>query len=147
MSVPVNRRTHGKLEACSKAFELAKYTLMITKNKKIFTEEFKESLTYKIVELAVEIFALTKEANDLSVRSSNDFKNYQDRIDMQRKAIQCCGKLSSYILLAKPSLHLSSKRVTYWTGMTKDTRTLIKAWMESDKKRFSTLFEDIKGVG
>lgn len=142
MSVPVNRRSHGKLEACSKAFELATYTLKITKNEKIFKEEFQECLTDKIIDAAIDIFALTKEANELSVRSSDDYKNYQDRINMQRKAIKCCGNLNTYILLAKPTLHLSSKRVKYWAGMTKETKALIKAWMDSDKRRFSSLFED-----
>lgn len=45
MSVPVNERSHGKLEAYTKAYELAVYTLRITKNKKIFTVEFQEELT------------------------------------------------------------------------------------------------------
>ena len=48
MSVPVNQRTHGKLEACVKARELACYTLQITKNKKVFTEDYQEAITDKI---------------------------------------------------------------------------------------------------
>ena len=36
MSVPVNERSHGKLEACVKARELCVYTLRITVNPKIF---------------------------------------------------------------------------------------------------------------
>lgn len=43
MSVPVNERSHGKLEAYTKAYELAVYTLRITKNKKIFTVDFQEA--------------------------------------------------------------------------------------------------------
>jgi hypothetical protein len=40
MSVPVNQRSHGKLEAYVKAYELAGYTLKITKNKKVFSDEY-----------------------------------------------------------------------------------------------------------
>lgn len=53
MSVPVNERSQGKLEACTKAFDLATYTLRITKNKKVFTVEYQEALTDKIISLAL----------------------------------------------------------------------------------------------
>lgn len=36
MSVPVNERSHGKLEACVKAKELSAYTIKITANPKVF---------------------------------------------------------------------------------------------------------------
>lgn len=55
MSVPVNERSQGKLEACTKAFDLATYTLRITKNKKVFTVEYQEALTDKIISLALDI--------------------------------------------------------------------------------------------
>lgn len=146
MSVPVNQRSHGKLEACSKAYELSVYTLRITKNKKIFTEDYQDVLTDKITNLAVDIFILSKAANDIVVRTEKDKENYNARIAMQTDAIRKCGQLSSMILLAKPIFHLSSKRVKYWVGLTKETRTLLKAWSDSDKKRFSHLFEN-RGVG
>lgn len=56
MSVPVNQRTHGKLEAYTKAYDLAVYTLQITKNKKIFTVEYQEQLTDLIITAALEIY-------------------------------------------------------------------------------------------
>ena len=146
MSVPVNQRTHGKLEAASKAFELATYTLRITKNKKVFTVEYQEALTDHIISTALDIYLLAKSANDLIVRTEMDKQNYIDRIEMQRQAHVLCGRLSSLILLAKPIFHLSARRVTYWTGLTKDTKALIKAWMDSDIKRFLPLFEHT-GVG
>lgn len=57
MSVPVNERTHGKFEAVTKAFELSVYTLKITKNEKIFTKDFQEALTDKIVSAALDMRA------------------------------------------------------------------------------------------
>jgi len=39
MSVPLNQRTHGKLEAYTKSYELVTYTMKITSNKNIFTNE------------------------------------------------------------------------------------------------------------
>ena len=147
MSVPVNKRTHGKLEAYTKAFELATYTLRITKNKKVFSEEYQECLTDKIIDAALDIYMLVGSANDVSVRSEKDYQNFVDRCDMQRGAHRRCGDLKKLITLAKPIFHLSSKRVKYWTELTKETQCLIKSWMDSDIKRFSRFFEDKQGVG
>ena len=146
MSVPVNRRSHGKLEACTKAYKLAGYTLKITKNRKIFTEEYQACLTDHIISAALDIYMMTGAANDKQVRTGNDYENFQDRCKLQKQAQQRCGDLNRLILLAKPIFHLSSKRVKYWTELTKETRTLIKAWSESDVKRFTPLFEN-RGVG
>lgn len=140
MSVPVNERSHGKLEAYTKAYELAMYTLRITKNKKVFTEEYQDVLTDHIVSAALDIYVLVGCANDMQVKTKNDERNSKERLAMQRKALKRCGELQKLILLAKPIFHLSTKRVKYWAGLTQDTRALIKAWSDSDRKRFSALF-------
>lgn len=140
MSVPVNERSHGKLEAYTKAYELAVYTLKITSNKKIFTEEFQEKLTDRIIKTALDIYILVGCANDMQVRTKDDERNYKERLTMQRNAFKRCNELNKLILLAKPIFHLTSKRVKYWAGLTQDTKSLIKAWSDSDRKRFSALF-------
>lgn len=145
MSVPVNQRSHGKLEAYSKAYELVTYTLLITKNKKVFTEEYQEELTDHIIGSALDIYLLVGSANDIQVRTGSDRKNFENRIEMQSLAITKCGDMSRLILIAKSIFHLSSKRVKYWTGLAKEVRNLIKAWSDSDSKRFTPLFEN-KGV-
>lgn len=142
MSVPVNQRGHGKLEAYVKAYDLAVYTIRITANKKVFTTEYQEALTGKIITVALDIYLLVGEANDISVRSEKDKQNYHDRIRMQVDAHRKCGEMNKLILLAKPIFHLSTKRVRYWTELTKETKILIKAWGDSDKKRFTPLFEN-----
>ena len=97
MSVPVNERSHGKLEACVKARELCVYTLRITVNPKIFKPEYQHALTDKIVDTALEI--------------------------------------------AKPIYHLATKRVIFWSGLAIETRKLIRAWREADRKRYSAKFK------
>lgn len=72
MSVPVNQRSHGKLEAYAKAYELATYTLKITKNKKIFTEEYQDCLTDHIISAALDIYMCTGTANGKQVRTEKD---------------------------------------------------------------------------
>lgn len=83
MSVPVNERSHGKLEACVKARELCVYTLRITVNPKIFKPEYQHALTDKIVDTALEIQNLSWSANNVLVNSAEDMYrrlDYQDRL-------------------------------------------------------------------
>ena len=138
MSVPVNQRTHGKLEVCVKANDLCCYTLQITANKKNFTQEFQESLTNRIVEAAIDIHTLCWSANNILVNSVDDLR---ERTMYQEKAAIKCNILLSLIDVAKRIFHLSTKRVTYWAGKTIETRNLIRAWRESDLKRYSAKFK------
>lgn len=138
MSVPVNQRTHGKLEVCVKAHDLCCYTLQITANKKNFTQEFQESLTNRIVEAAIDIHTLCWSANNILVNSVDDLR---ERTMYQEKAAIKCNILLSLIDVAKRIFHLSTKRVTYWAGKTIETRNLIRAWRESDLKRYSAKFK------
>jgi len=138
MSVPVNQRTHGKLEVCVKAHDLCCYTLQITANKKNFTQEFQEALTNRIVEAAIDIHTLCWSANNILVSSVDDLR---ERTMYQEKAAIKCNILLSLIEVAKRIFHLSTKRVTYWAGKTIETRNLIRAWRESDLKRYSAKFK------
>ncbi len=134
MSVPVNERSQGKLEVCVKAHSLCCYTLQITSNKKIFTVEYQESLTNKIVETALDIHTLCWSANNVLVNSPEDLKA---RTACQDKAAIKCNVLLSLIEIAKTIFHLSSKRVVYWATLAVETRNLIRAWRASDLKRYS----------
>lgn len=139
MSVPVNQRSHGKLEAYTKAYDLVTYTMKITSNKNIFTVEYQDQLTNYIISAALDIYMLTGYANSLSIKTASDMPSCRKRIEAQEEALKRCGDLMRLIFIAKPIFHLSSKRVKYWTGLTKETKTLIKAWSDSDRKRMAAL--------
>ena len=65
MSVPVNKRTPGKLEVCIKSRDLAVYTLKITKNKKIFDAEYQDAIIDKIISTALNIHTFVWTANNI----------------------------------------------------------------------------------
>lgn len=138
MSVPVNERSHGKLEACVKARELAVYTLRITKNPKVFKPEFQNALTDKIIAAALDIQNLSWSANNILVNSAEDLRQ---RLDYQERAASACNSLLSLIEIAKPIFHLATKRVTYWSGLAIEARKLLRAWREADRKRYSAKFK------
>lgn len=138
MSVPVNQRGHGKLEACTKARELAVYTLQITKNKKVFAEEYQDAVTDKIIGSALEIHMLAWSANNVLVNSEEDLHT---RTMLQEQACIQCNVLLSLIDLAKPLFHLDTRRVMYWGQKVVDVRNLIRAWRASDIKRYAPKYK------
>lgn len=133
MSVPENKRTQGKLEVSVKSRDLAAYTLQITKNKKIFTEEYQDAITDRIIATALDIHCLVWSANNIVVNTPDDAK---ERLALQAKAIVQCNILLSLIDIAKPLFHLATKRVMYWGGKVIEARNLIRAWRDSDRKRY-----------
>lgn len=135
MSVPENSRTKSKLEVCVKAHDLCCYTLQITSNDKVFTPQFQRSLTDRIVAAAIGIHTDCWNANNIYVKTEDDVR---ERRRLQEEAARKCNVLLSLIDIAKPLFHLASKRVYYWGKKTVETRNLIRAWRESDAKRYGT---------
>ena len=138
MSVPVNERSRGKLEACVKARELCAYTIKITSNQKIFNPEYQQALTDRSVKAALEVHTMSWSANNVLVNSAVDM---QRRLDYQDRAADASNNLLSLIEIAKPVFHLATKRVTYWSGLAIETRKLLLAWRDADRKRYSAKFK------
>ena len=139
MSVPVNKRTQGKLEVCVKAHDLCVYTLQITKNKNVFVPEYQDAMTNKIVQLAIDIHAEVWSANNVLVKSPETLK-YRRRL--QEAAAIKCNVLLAMIDIAWSIFHLSGKRVRFWAGKVIETRNLIRAWSSSDAARYKN-FRDV----
>ena len=133
MSVPVNERSRGKLEVCTKAHDLCCYTLQITKNKNVFTEDYQDSVTDKIISLALDIYAEVWGANNVYVKSH---EAYCERKRMQESAANKCNVLLSMIDISKSIFHLESRRVSFWGSKVIETRNMIRAWKESDMERY-----------
>lgn len=140
MSVPENQRTQGKLEVSVKSRDLAVYTLQITKNKKIFSEEYQDAITDKIISTALNIHTLVWSANNTLVNSEQDMIY---RLNMQDKAASQCNVLLSLIDIAKPLFHLRSKRVMFWGSKVIETRNLIRSWRNADYKRYAPKYKRV----
>lgn len=133
MSVPVNQRTESKLEVFVRAHDLAVYTIKITSNTKNFPEEYRHALTDKITRTAIRIFTKVWAANNVMVRTEDD---YRMRRGLQEEAAVLCNVLLPLIEIAWKVFHLESKRVRYWTGKVLDVRKMIRAWREADAGRY-----------
>lgn len=134
MSVPVGKRQEGHLKVAVEALALAKYTLDITANKKIFKAEYQNALTDKIIEAALDIYLNIWEANNVY---ASDKSTFELRRRYQTIALANCNKLLALIDIAAPVFHLTSKRVKFWAGQAVSVKRLLRAWRDADNKRFN----------
>lgn len=134
MSVPEGLRGTGKLEVIEKALDLAEYTITITANSKVFLPEYRRSLTDDINRIALDIYVDAWTANNIMVKNG---ENYMERRHLQEKAARNCNNLLALMQLAQKVFHLKLKRIKYWGEKTINVRGLLRAWKESDYKRYA----------
>ncbi len=132
MSVPVPQRSEGELEVNTKARVLTVYTLKILENEKWFPQSQKAFIT-KLQDCVIEIQALCWEANN--IRVNGDPEKYKRRMNLQNQAAEKCNRMLMLIDTAKPLFHLESKRVRYWSAMTRELRNYISGWHTKDVDR------------
>ena len=139
MSVVEEKRRKGKLEVCIKALELASYTIQITANEKVFDPKFRAAVTDDLISHAKDIYLICWTANN--IRITDDEATYKERQRLQSKAIVECTTFLGLLDIAKKVFHLETKRVTYWGKKIVECRTLIKAWRDSDRKRYAKRYD------
>ena len=127
MSVPVPQRGEGKLEVNTLAKDLVVYTLKITANKNVFTED-QDYFIQRLNDTVVSIHLQCWRANNIKVGDNE--QRYKDRIELQ-----ACNDMEALIEIAKPLFHLRSDRVSYWTTKVTTLRNKIRSWKESDVQR------------
>ena len=136
MSVPESQRGKGKFDVIINALYLAQYTITITKNKNIFLPEYQSALTDDLIRSAKDIYINAWKANNIRVTSQEDWK---ERKHLQELSILECNSLLATMQLAKKVFHLKSKRIKHWGELTIKARDGIRAWKESDTKRYKNI--------
>ncbi len=134
MSVTANRRKSGKLEVLTKANELCTYTIKICVNPNIFLPEFQNALTDDIIKTSKNIFLYAWKANNVVV--GRNYENKISRLNYQEIAIDSCNDLLALMQIAQKLFHLKSKRIAYWGDLTIEVRAMLRAWKNSDERRY-----------
>lgn len=133
MSVPEGQRSHSKLEVIVMARSLAAYTIKITKNQNVFQPEYNNGITNDIIHTAKEIYLRCWTANNIYVTEKED---WHERCSLQESAARECNNLLALMQLAQEVFHLKTKRIKYWGEKTIAVRNKIRAWNDSDRKRY-----------
>lgn len=115
---------------------LAAYTLQITKNPRVFDPVQNEGFIDEIRRLAIEIYGKVWTANNVYVRSPEE---YAARRELQRSARRDCNHLLPLIEIAGKVFHLKAKRMKYWGEWVIEVRNRIQAWEDGDRKRFANI--------
>ena len=136
MSVPESKRGESRFSVIIKAESLARYTLTITSNERIFTREYQRSLTDDINNRAKNIYLNIWTANNIRVQTHYDL-NRRSRIQID--AEENCTALLALIQLSHRVFHLKSSRVRYWGACVVETRNLIRTWRAGDLKRYAEI--------
>lgn len=166
MSVVEGKRKPSKLEAAVMARRLAVHTLKICGNRNVFrpyvdtpTGEVDEdgkpvyvstynpcydALVSQLCTDALEISQFVWNANNIRVRSRvRDGRTEFSRIDadkrrgLQDDAIRRCNDLLADMQVARSVFQLRKGKVRYWGKMAAETREKIRAWRDSDARRYS----------
>ena len=132
-SVRKNEREDHRFTVLDKALDLYDYTMTVIANENIFKPKYK-SLINRIDNEATLIYHYCRSANeDFDARVKEEAEH---RIELQEKAIEQCMWLKTDIKLAKRKYHLRAKRIVYWNNKINDVISYIKAWRESEKRRY-----------
>lgn len=138
MSVVAEKRRKGKLEVIIKALDLTNYTIQITANEKTFDPKFRAAITDDLITHAKDIYLICWTANNIRVV---DEQAFNERQRLQNLAVVKCNTFLGLLDIAKKVFHLETRRVTYWGNRVVECRTLIKAWRDSDRKRYKERYD------
>ena len=136
MSVVKSKRGEGQLVVITKAEELAEYSVKICKNEKHFPKAFRWCFTMKIVDEAVSIYTLIREANTIFVTTKED---YSLRRRKQLEALSLTDSLLGLIDLAKRVYGLEGSRVEHWALLVKNVSKPLRKWLKSDEERYKDI--------
>lgn len=132
MSVPVDSRGDRDLEINTLARNLCTYTLKITSNEKNFPPEHIRFIK-KIEDTVVEIHLLCW--NSYQINQWKNKQRFHKKIKLLDDAYDLCERLAALIELAKPLFHLTTKRVTFWSGQVNTLEAKIEKRRENIVKR------------
>lgn len=135
MSVRKGDRGEGKLQVLNKARELKKYSLTIVKSEKNFPKSTRWLYAYPIVNEIREACICIRHANSVYVTNAEEY-NYRRMEQVQTHAH--LDALLDLIDDAYDAGYISGKQVEFWTGLILQTDDLLKAWIKSDKEKYTT---------
>lgn len=142
MAVNVGQRnvkdnpTNNLFYAVDATLDLLCHTLRNCKNPNIFTTDYKDSVTDRIIDLAEDIYMNAFSANKIRVREQNQKEDWKERESRQKTAIRKCDDLVAQINVARRVLHLRKGKVEYWIRKITYTKSQLTKWHESDLRRY-----------
>jgi len=131
-----------QLQVVIDAMNLHAHTCLIMSNQNVFqpTQDFRDMTMIHIFETTLEILRRIAEANSIDVRKCPELAG--ERLAQQEFALAQVDWLLMLEDMAKRQftrLAKKPKKVWFWNAKTVELKDRLRAWHESDRKRFSSI--------
>ena len=133
-----NEREPSRFDTADVALALATHTYNITSNTKIFNPVHYRMISRLTAEATL-IYQKVRVANEIRVITPEDAR---ERTKLQKDALELCKSLTSDIMISKGLFHLRMRKVIFWNKYVERLETMIKAWMESDRKGYNSKWQN-----
>jgi len=138
MSVPAGQRSRSKLEVQVACEELVAHTVKIVANGKHFKPE-NAKLHDRILDAAIAMGQDVWEANGIRVKTAAD---YAERRRLQDRAIREANSLLYLMTVSRRIDRLRTGKYHHWAELARKARDLVRAWRDSDARRFGRQFRE-----
>ena len=136
MSVLARNRSTSAMEFLNTAHELEKFTIEACHRENVIPKRYRLSKGKDLMESAKIVNNNVIYANSVFPRTKAE---YQRRIKFQKRAIMEIQIMLKDLRLLSEILPISDSVLEKWTGYLINEEGYIKAWMQSDKRRFDKL--------
>lgn len=125
----------SELKVVTKAKDLCSYVLTVTQKS---PKQFRFTFISKLQNLSIEIIECILRANEIYVGGNNFERNYEKRLELQYKAMTDIKILAYLSMLSLEQKCILPKQYEQIAKLSTDCQRLLGAWINSDKKRFSS---------
>lgn len=132
MSVPKNKRTENKLQALKETLEMAKYTIHMCENEKIFPKKSRWNLCSRIVDNCLDIVVKVRQANRINAANATEARQ---RLALQYQALLDFEALWGLMTIAFESYSVPSQKVGVWSNLILTAENRVIGWRKHDMER------------
>ena len=136
MSVVSGKRKENDLQVIRCLRELAIHTITCCCNESVFPKSKRWLYTQRITNEAVDALLCTVRANSVRVPEDDDGSILRYRYLQQVQANAHLEGLEVLLSLAYELIKIKGSRIDYWVGLIVEARKKLKAWINSDRKRY-----------
>ena len=137
MAVRKGERTESKFTVLTLIRNLTQYTIQAVGNEKLFPKKSRWVIAQKIADECTSAYSDIIGANAIWIDADSPEEDKKYRRSLQLQAHQHLYSLLGLIDIAYVSYGLEGSKIEYWTSLVRDTDSKLKAWMKSEKQKFS----------
>lgn len=137
MSVRVGDRSEGNLRALDRVKELKSYSLDKLKNPDVFPKSTRWLYAHPIANEVRNAKTCIRKANSVPYSNNDIPQGYPIRRELQISAHASLDSLYDFIEEVEDCSYISHDQARHWTKLVKDADNTLKAWMKSDKDKYT----------